>query len=166
MNTWNNPPAEGHPAEQPKTSQPGIAEHRVEDGWKLWYGGRARVAELRGLALHDLTEDAHVHLDRSRLAYHSHPLGAIKHDHAPGDETAISTHIPARTGSPAGNQVTSQRDWALTDRVAVNRTDLEYLLAHYWDEVRGDPPPDRTHWQLSMLEQACLRLSAALKEPS
>ncbi len=44
--------------------------------------------------------------------------------------------------------------------VTVNSGDLQYLLAHYWDEIRGEP--DRSHWRLPLLKAAAMRLSAAL----
>ena len=46
--------------------------------------------------------------------------------------------------------------------VTVARADLEYLLAHYADEVHGTPVPDREHWRLPLLGEACARLAGAL----
>lgn len=37
--------------------------------------------------------------------------------------------------------------------------DLDYLLAHFWDEVDGHP--DRSHWRLPLLRQAAGRLQVA-----
>lgn len=48
--------------------------------------------------------------------------------------------------------------------VEVDAGDLEYLLAHYLDEISGHP--DRSHWRLPLLAQACGRLYAAVREPS
>jgi hypothetical protein len=41
------------------------------------------------------------------------------------------------------------------------RDDLEYLLAHYRDEVLGTPA--RSHWRLPQLRAACDRLAAATR---
>jgi hypothetical protein len=45
------------------------------------------------------------------------------------------------------------------DVVVVRRDDLEYLLGHYWDEVRRAPDPG--HWRLPLLEDAARRLAEA-----
>ena len=50
----------------------------------------------------------------------------------------------------------------MDDEVTVKRADLEYLLAHYADEVHGTPVPDREHWRLPLLGEACARLAGAL----
>jgi hypothetical protein len=49
--------------------------------------------------------------------------------------------------------------------VIVRRDDLEYLLAHVADEVYGTPRPDRSHWQLPLLNEAIARLTGALAAP-
>lgn len=70
--------------------------------------------------------------------------------------------LPARThGKPAEVTRPALSESALPKSTVI-RADLEYLLAHYWDEVKGRP--DRSHWRLPMLEQAALRLSEAVRE--
>jgi hypothetical protein len=48
---------------------------------------------------------------------------------------------------------------APSSNVIVRREDIQYLLAHVADEIRGRPDP--AHWHLPMLRDAITRLSAA-----
>lgn len=45
----------------------------------------------------------------------------------------------------------------------VDANDLNYLLAHYYDEVLGTP--DRAHWKLPLLRAAAGRLADATRPP-
>lgn len=47
------------------------------------------------------------------------------------------------------------------ETAAVSRADLDLLLVHFYDEVLGSP--DRGHWRLPLLRQACDRLAAATR---